>query len=91
VAKVIAEIKFSKVFKKQYMKLPKKIQTKFDTRFLLWQEDPDHPLLRRHKLSGRMKNFYSIDITGDIRALYEIIDKQVIVYQMIGSHSQLYG
>lgn len=90
-AEVIRSIRFSKKFKKQYKKLTAKQQKQFDSRFELWQENPDHPLLRRHQLSGKLKRLYSIDITGDIRVLYEIVGDQVFVYQLIGSHSELYG
>lgn len=90
-AEIITNIRFSKLFKKQYKKLPKRTQKQFDDRLLLWQKDPDNPLLRRHRLSGQLQNLYSINITGGIRALYEIIDDEVYVYQMIGSHSELYG
>lgn len=59
-------------------------------RIELWQEDPMNSLLRLHQLKGEMKDFYSINISGDIRALYEIVGDEVYIYQMIGSHSQLY-
>lgn len=83
-------IRFSKKFKKQYQKLPPKMQYQARRRIELWQEDPMNSLLRLHQLKGEMKDFYSINISGDIRALYEIVGDEVYIYQMIGSHSQLY-
>lgn len=84
-------IKFSKRYKKQYKKLPLKIQKQSKRRIELWQEDPMNPLLKLHKLEGKLANYNSINITGDIRALYEIIGDEVYLYDMIGTHSQLYG
>ena len=68
-----------------------KQQNRFWSRLELWQEDPNNPLLRLHKLEGKLANYYSINVTGDIRALYEIIGDEVYIYDMIGTHSQLYG
>lgn len=65
------------------------VQTK--NRIELWQEQPDNPLLRLHQLEGELNNFYSINISGDLRALYEVIGDKIFVYEMIGTHSQLYG
>ena len=68
-----------------------KQQNRFWSRLELWQEDPNNPLLRLHELEGELANYYSINVTGDIRALYEIIGDVVYIYDMIGTHSQLYG
>lgn len=84
-------INFSKRYKKQYQKLPPKIQEQSKQRIELWQEDPFNQLLRLHKLEGKLARYHSINITGDIRALYEIVGEDVYIYQMIGAHSQLYG
>ena len=84
-------IRYSKKFKKQYEKLSPKLQQKTKNAIGLWSTNPADESLRLHQLSGKLKRFYSIDITGDVRALYEVIDDEVYLYQMIGTHSQLYG
>jgi mRNA-degrading endonuclease YafQ of YafQ-DinJ toxin-antitoxin module len=82
-------IHFSAKYKIQYQKLPLATQKKTRERILLWQEDPYNPILRLHPLRGQLAGFYSINITGDIRAIYEVVDSEVYVYQMIGSHAEL--
>jgi addiction module RelE/StbE family toxin len=67
------------------------MQQKTTDAIRLWSQKPNDESLRLHKLSGKMSRFYSIDITGDLRALYEIVDNEVFLYQMVGTHSQLYG
>lgn len=84
-------IRFSKKFKKQYQKLPAKYQQQFIERLQLWQEQPYHPLLNNHKLSGKLSDFYSININADLRALYQVVGDDIYIYQLIGTHSQLYG
>jgi addiction module RelE/StbE family toxin len=84
-------IRYNKKFKKQYNKLSPKFQQKTKAAIQLWINNPHDETLRLHQLSGKMKRFYSIDITGDIRALYEIVDNDIYIYQMVGTHSHLYG
>ena len=85
------EIKFSPQFLKQLHRQTPKIQQKFYERLELWQHDPWHALLRVHTLHGRYHGFYSINITGDMRALYQIVEENLVLFDSIGTHSQLYG
>ena len=48
------------------------MQQKTTDAIRLWSQKPNDESLRLHKLSGKMSRFYSIDITGDLRALYGI-------------------
>ncbi len=84
-------VRFSKNFTKQYKKLPKNKQLQFDKRFRLWQAEPTNSLLKAHKLRGKFADYYSINVTADIRAVYFVTTANSIVFDMIGSHSQLYG
>ncbi len=84
------EIKYSKKFLKQFQKSPSKVQKIFLDKQDIFSEDRNHPILRNHRLSGKFKNLRSINVTGDWRALYEEYNKEVIVFVLIGTHSQLY-
>ena len=53
---------FSKNFKKQFGKLPKKIQDHFYRKLDIFIANPFHPVLNNHQLSGAMKNMKSIHI-----------------------------
>ncbi len=81
---------YSKKFAKQYKKLPKKLQRQTKVRISLWQENQKNSLLRQRRLAGELAHLYSINITGDIRVLYEVIGNEIYIFQLIGSHSQLY-
>lgn len=83
-------IKFSKAFKKQYKLLPTRIQQQFDRRLLLWQEDPTNRLLNVHQLKGALSDFYSMNVTGDVRALSQAVEGWTYIYQFIGTHAELY-
>ena len=81
-------IRYSKKFKKQYEKLPPKLKQKTKKAISLWSTNPSDESLRLYQLSGKLKRFYSIDITSDVRPLYEVFDDEIYHYQMVGTHSQ---
>ena len=82
---------YSKRFIKQLAKQPIKVEKVLKNRLTLFKEDMYHPMLHNHALQGSLKGYYSINITGDVRALYEIINDEAYLYDLIGTHSQLYG
>lgn len=81
----------SKQFEKDFKKLPKHTKNKAIAVLELFVEDPNDSALRVHSLKGRWVGHYSIDVTGDTRAIYFIIEEDLVRFVTIGSHSQLYG
>ncbi len=84
-------IRYLPKFKKQYKKLPKKLQQQFDERLQLFTVDPTLPMLKVHPLKGQYKGYWSMSVSGDIRALYIMNGDTIVIFALIGSHSQLYG
>ena len=74
-----------------FNKQPRKIQDKFGERLELLIENKTNPVLNTHALSGEWQSCKSINITGDIRAVYEEVSKDHIEFIAIGSHSELYS
>jgi addiction module RelE/StbE family toxin len=84
------KVSYTKNFLRQYAKLVPKIRQKVDERVLLWQDDPLNSQLRDHQLKGKYKQYRSVDITGDYRALY-LREENLATFDIVGTHSQLYG
>ena len=82
--------KFSKKFEKMYKKAPKKIQDSFLQRIKLYENNKFYPILNNHSLTGKLKKYRSLDITGDWRLIFREEDGEVVFLVMIGTHSQLY-
>ena len=80
----------SKEFVKQYKKLPSKVQEQFNSRLLLWLENPNHPQLRNHPLVGKYLGYWSFNVTGDVRVIYKHVDDEIVILALIGTHSRLY-
>lgn len=84
-------VRYLPKFKRQYKKLPEKIQNRFDERLALFAVDRTNVQLRVHPLRGRYVGYWSMNISGDIRALYLEEGETIIVFALIGTHSELYG
>ena len=84
------KIDFTKYFIKQFRKLPAQQQNKFYERLELFKLNPYDRRLRNHSLRGKYLGYRSIDIAGDLRALYYQDGERIIIFAFIGTHSQLY-
>ena len=83
-------IVFHKRFDKMASKLSPKLKTQIVDRITLFSRDPLNSTLRNHALNTPYKGSYSIDITGDYRAIYHLVSDQTAMFTHIGTHSQLY-
>ncbi len=84
------QVGYSKKFQKQFKKCPKKIKTVFPKRLKLFLKDKNNPLLHHHALVGQRTGLFSINLSGDWRALYRNCCENKIMFVEIGTHSQLY-
>ncbi|MDP2669340.1 MAG: type II toxin-antitoxin system mRNA interferase toxin, RelE/StbE family [bacterium] len=82
---------FHKNFKKQYRKLRKNQQTKFNNQLAIFLENPFNPLLNNHPLQGKYDGYRSINVGGDLRAIYEMAEKDIAYFIAIDAHSKLYS
>lgn len=81
----------SKRFDKQYRRLSLKIRSKVNDRLVLFAKHPFDPMLENHPLSGGYSGCRSINITGNLRAIYEEITPDMVRFLLIGTHHELYG
>ena len=82
---------FHSSFKKQYKKLRAGERERCDARLLLFAQNSFHPLLDNHPLIGEYAGFWSINIGGDLRAVYEFVDIDTVRFVDVYTHSNLYG
>lgn len=81
---------FHRKFTKELSRLSHNKEESFYERLALLLDEPDHPLLSRHPLHGKFAGCWSIDISGDLRAVYEVHD-DTYFFIHIGTHHQLFG
>jgi len=83
-------IDYHKDFIKDFKKLPKKIQSKFKERQVLFEKNEFDPLLNNHALKGKWLGYRSLNVMGDIRAVFKKSTDSAI-FAATDSHSNLYG
>ncbi len=76
-------------FEKSYARMDKSIKSAFKDRRNLLLIDSLHLLLNNHGLHGKWQGYRSINISGDIRAIYKM-EGFICVFIEIGSHAQLF-
>ena len=83
-------IRFHKNFEKQFKKLQKSEKEKFKQRADIFLKDEFNPILNNHPLKGEYLGYRSINITGDLRAIYKPKGRDVMIFVAIDTHSNLY-
>lgn len=80
-----------KNFEKKYIKLKPNEKKKFKGRINLFLKDPFNRVLNNHLLHGKYKKCRSINITADLRVIYEFVKEDTALFIAIDSHSNLYS
>ncbi|MDD5433634.1 MAG: type II toxin-antitoxin system mRNA interferase toxin, RelE/StbE family [Candidatus Pacebacteria bacterium] len=81
---------FHKNFDKQFRKLGISEKKKAQERLQLFLENPFNPILENHPLKGKYTDYRSINITGDLRAIYKLINDNECIFVAVDTHSNLY-
>jgi mRNA-degrading endonuclease YafQ of YafQ-DinJ toxin-antitoxin module len=87
------EVSFSSSFKRAFKK---RIKGNTDLEARFWQKlehftaDPFEPSLKTHKLSGKLKEFWSFSVDYDERILFYFTTDEKAVFVDIGSHDEVY-
>ena len=83
-------ISYNKDFTKKFKKLSAPQKSKFKERQILFEKDEFNPILNNHALTGEYNGLRSINISGDLRAIFRR-EKDSILFVALDKHSNLYG
>lgn len=87
------EVSFSSSFKRAFKKRIKRssdLEARFWKKLEQFTIDPFEPSLRTHKLSGKLKDFWSFSVDYDARVLFYFTEENRAVFVDIGSHDDVY-
>ena len=85
------KIKLHKKFTKQFSKLNQKEKLKCRERLSIFLEDPFNEALNNHALQGKYRGLRSINMSGDLRAIYEMVGNGTAFFIDLDTHSNLYS
>jgi mRNA-degrading endonuclease YafQ of YafQ-DinJ toxin-antitoxin module len=60
--------------------LRKNQQNKFSEKLAIFLENPFDPILNNHPMQGKYDGYRSINISGDLCAIYEMIEKDIAYF-----------
>jgi len=80
------KIKISPLFEKHYKKLSKDTKERAKEKEKLFRENPFHPVLNTHKLSGKEKESWVFWITYSYRIKFIFLNNDEVLFLDIGTH-----
>lgn len=80
------KIYYSGKFAKEYKKLPRKVKLSAEKKEKVFRIDPFDPQLKAHKLTGRLKEYYSFSIDYQYRIIFEFVKKDIVWFHSVGTH-----
>jgi addiction module RelE/StbE family toxin len=80
---------FLRILKKWRKKHPD-LKERFQQRIELFLQDPFHPSLKTHALSGNLESCWSLSITYEYRLLFKFIGEERVLFIDLGNHDEVY-
>ena len=82
----IKKVDYSNKFLKSLKRLPQKIIKEAEKKEEIFKENPFHPTLRTHELSGKDKESWGFWITYSYRIKFIFLSDQEVLFLDIGLH-----
>ncbi len=88
---IIWDEKFKRIYKNWSKKHPNIVES-FRNKMELFANNPFHPSLRTHSLSGILKGLWSLWISYEYRLIFKFVDreKKKVLLIDIGTHDEVY-
>lgn len=80
------KIYYSSKFAKEYKRLSKKVKLLAEKKEVIFRKNPFEARLKTHRLSGKLKDYYSFSIDYQTRIIFEIRDKNTVWFHSVGIH-----
>ncbi|KKU20078.1 MAG: Plasmid stabilization system [Candidatus Saccharibacteria bacterium GW2011_GWA2_46_10] len=80
------EVVFTTGFFRQYNKLENDLREEVKEKIELFRKDPHAPMLKAHKLKGKLKGYFSFSVNYRYRVIYEYDSKMTVALLTVGDH-----
>ncbi len=80
------EILYKPTFIRQFNRLEELLQDEVLEKIELFKNEKNHKQLKVHKLTGKLKNFYSFSVNYSYRIIFSYENKKSVVLFAIGDH-----
>jgi mRNA-degrading endonuclease YafQ of YafQ-DinJ toxin-antitoxin module len=89
----VIKVSWDQGFKRVYRKKVKndaELKGRFWDAAEMFAQDPFHPRLRTHKLTGRLEGLWAFSVSFDCRVIFKFLSKTEILLIDIGGHDEVY-
>ncbi len=83
-------IQYHRNFEKDFRRLDKKKCARWAQRLEIFMSNPFSAELNNHPLHGIYEGYRSINISGDLRAIYKLIKEDSAGFIALDTHAHLY-
>ena len=80
-------VNLSPRFQRAYRRLPAPIQADFKHKIQIFLQDPRHPMLKTHKLKGRLQECLAFRLVRGYRVLFEFSSADTVNLLDVGPHN----
>lgn len=82
----IVKVYYSTNFKKSLNKFSALEKKKIKRKLIIFFTNPFNPQLKTHKLTGKLKKYWSFSVNYSLRILFEFINEESVGLIDIGTH-----
>ena len=89
----MTEVSFSTSFRKAFKRKVRNnslLENRFWERVAIFKDNPFDPILRTHKLSGSMRDWWSFSVEYDVRVVFSFVEPSRALFVDIGTHDEVY-
>ncbi len=86
-------IRYSREFERNLRKLKKANSSKLKLvlkKIRYFSENPNHPSLRFHRLSGGLKEYFSFSVGANFRIIFSWKSEEEVLFYKLGTHDEVY-
>ena len=80
------KIYYSSKFAKEYKRLPLKVKIAAEKNEKIFRINPHDARIKTHKLTGKLKGYYSFSIDYQYRIIFEFTEKKIVWFHSVGTH-----
>ncbi len=82
----MAEIYYTPGFINTYKKLPENLKEETREKIEMFKKNPRDPVLKAHKLKGKLKGYWSFWVNYKYRIVFEYDSKTTVALLEVGDH-----
>jgi mRNA-degrading endonuclease YafQ of YafQ-DinJ toxin-antitoxin module len=89
----VIQVAYASSFKKAFKKRIKgkiSLEKKFFQKVEVFLDNPHHPSLKTHKLTGELKDLWSFSVDYDLKIVFYFSEPQKAIFIDIGSNDEVY-